>query len=237
MLSRVHVIKNNVGHVADPSLPPAAATNEVLFSAPKHTPDIWKMLSVSQVVRFAELPPFNPLTSRFSVFSPACLPVRAGCCVADLALLCLQPFPSNTIVNVHCRRAATSLLWRRRRAVLRLPSSSTSLTLLQSLLQTLICFASSVISVNKRRAPMLGVSICRDWGTKKKQNLWMHNNIDSHRIKDLSGSQRRLKMVKSKVTVRDINKQCSSEANWPRLKNWKTKQFDSVHDCVATQWE
>lgn len=133
----------------------------------QHTPNIRKKLCVSPIVNFDNPLPFCFLTSQLSVFSPACLLVRAGHCVAELPLLRLQPFPSNAIVNVHHRGAAASLLWRRGRAVLHLSSSSTSLTLLQFLLQTLVCFASSVISVNKRWASMLGVRICRDWGNKK----------------------------------------------------------------------
>lgn len=82
--------------------------------------------------------------------------------MAELPLLRLQRIPSDAVVDVHCRGAAASLLWRRWRAVLHLPASSASLAVLQFLLQTLVRFASSVVSVNKRRASVLGVRICRD---------------------------------------------------------------------------
>lgn len=146
------------------------------------------MLCVSLIVNPHKPLPFH-LTSWLPIFSPACLLVRAGHCMAELPLLCLQTFPSNTVVNVHCRGATASLLWWRGGAVLHLPSSSASLTLLQFLLQTLVCFASSVISVNKRGASMLGVRICRDWRNKKATLVSLYRHREEYK-KDLSGSQR-----------------------------------------------
>lgn len=90
---------------------------------------------------------------------PASLFVGPGHCMAERSLLRLQRFPSDAVVNVHCRGAAASFLRRGGRAVLDLPSPSTSLTVLQFLLQTLVRFASSVVSVRKQRASMLGVRI------------------------------------------------------------------------------
>lgn len=147
----------------------------------KHSPHPEKTLVVGPIVNLDKPLPFNPLTSWLSVFSPACLFIRAGRCMAELPLLCLQHFPSDTVVNVQRWGAAASLLWRRGGAVLHLPSSSASLTLLQFLLQTLVGFASSIVSVNKRWASVLGVRICRDWSNKKATLMGLYRHKQKYK--------------------------------------------------------
>lgn len=108
-----------------------------------------------------------------------------------MPVICLEPFSSNAVMNVHHWGAVAGLLGRWRRTVLDLPSSSSaSLAVLQFLLKTFMSFVSSVISVNERWASMLRVRICRDWKDKNKLSTcmkvdliifrsWEHKQCDS----------------------------------------------------------